>query len=235
MGHADDDFLDADDTGALDQVIEQRNERVAAFEREAFLADVLGMQVALESFGSRELPEDVPALVGGKAVMQAAGLKLVLQPQALVRIGDVRELGADGAAVDALQRREDVPQPEALGNGIGAAAREELGIEIPLAQPEVAEAQHARALPLHQPQGVEPGDEVPAVDPDLDQPRDRSLLGITGLAARSAAATGAWRARWAMPERIAVWEGSLATAGASRSKYSRQWGSTLPGLRRYCS
>ena len=46
---------------ALDEVVQQRNERVAAFERETLLADVLGVQVTLEAFGRRELPEDVLA------------------------------------------------------------------------------------------------------------------------------------------------------------------------------
>ena len=42
----------------------QRDQRVAAFEREALLADVLGVQVALEAFGGRELPEDVLLFLG---------------------------------------------------------------------------------------------------------------------------------------------------------------------------
>ena len=63
MGHADDDFLDAGCAGLLNEVIQQRDQRVAAFEREALLADVLRVQVALEAFGRGELPQDVAALV----------------------------------------------------------------------------------------------------------------------------------------------------------------------------
>ena len=64
MRHADDALFDALLTAALDQIVHQRDQRIAAFEREALLADVLGVQVALETFGRRQLPEDVLLLVG---------------------------------------------------------------------------------------------------------------------------------------------------------------------------
>ena len=94
----------------LDEVIQQRHERLAAFEREALLPDVLGVQVALEALGRRELPEDVAALLGAEAVLQPARLELVLQPQALVGVRHVRELGADRAGVDVLELRQDLAQ-----------------------------------------------------------------------------------------------------------------------------
>ena len=43
----------------LHQLIEQRDEAVAALQREALLTDVLGVQIALQAFGGRELPENV--------------------------------------------------------------------------------------------------------------------------------------------------------------------------------
>ena len=64
MRHADDAFFDALCAALLDQIVEQRDQRVAAFEREALLADVLGVQVALEAFGRRQLPEDVLLFFG---------------------------------------------------------------------------------------------------------------------------------------------------------------------------
>ena len=63
MRHADDALFDALLAATLDEVVQQRDQRVAAFERETLLADVLGVQVALEAFGRRELPEDVLLLV----------------------------------------------------------------------------------------------------------------------------------------------------------------------------
>src|SRR6185312_10872074 len=63
VGHADHDFLDLRAAAALDEVVEERQERVCALEREAFLAHVLRVQVALESLGGGELPEDVALLL----------------------------------------------------------------------------------------------------------------------------------------------------------------------------
>ena len=103
MRHADDDFLDAGRAARLDQVVEQRDQRVAAFEREALLADVVGVQVALESLGRGQLPQDVALLLRAEALLHAPDLELVLQPQALLGVGHVRELGADRAAVDAAR------------------------------------------------------------------------------------------------------------------------------------
>ena len=51
----------------LDEIVEQRDQRLAAFEREALLADVLGVQVALEAFGRGQLPQEVAALLGAEA------------------------------------------------------------------------------------------------------------------------------------------------------------------------
>ena len=93
----------------LDELVEQRNEAVAALEREALLADVLGVQVALEALGRRELPEDVLLLLGAEAVLHALRLKIILQPQPLLGVRDMRELGADGVAVDELEGARGYP------------------------------------------------------------------------------------------------------------------------------
>ena len=63
MRHADDDLLDAALTALLDQVIEQRNQRVAAFEREALLRRILRREIELESFGGGEMPQERLALL----------------------------------------------------------------------------------------------------------------------------------------------------------------------------
>ena len=110
MRHADHALFDAAYAALLDQVIEQRDEAVAAFEREALLADVLRVQVALEAFGGRQLPQDAALLLGAEPMQHASILVAILQPQALFGIRHVRELGADRVAVDVLQLRQDVAQ-----------------------------------------------------------------------------------------------------------------------------
>src|SRR5262249_61669413 len=95
MGHADDDLLDARVPGTLHQVIEERYERIGTFERKAFLTDIAGVQVALEAFRCRQLPQQVALLIGAAAMSQASLLELVLEPQPFLGIGDVCEFGAD--------------------------------------------------------------------------------------------------------------------------------------------
>src|SRR4029077_551452 len=100
--HPDDHFLDAAGAAPLYQVIEQRDEGVAALEREALLADVLRVQVALEPSRGAELPEDVPLLVGAETRLEPPLLEFVLQPQPLVRVGDVPQLRRAVPPVDGL-------------------------------------------------------------------------------------------------------------------------------------
>ena len=65
--HADDDLLHALAAGALDELVHRGDEALAALEREALLADVLGVQVALEPFGRGQPVEDVDLLLGAEA------------------------------------------------------------------------------------------------------------------------------------------------------------------------
>ncbi len=177
MRHADDAFLDALLSTLLDQIVEQRDQRVAAFERETFLTDVLGVQVALETFGGGQLPQQVLLLFGGDLAREPAHQELILQPQALFGVGHMREFRADGAAVGVLELREDFAQLQLARQLRGARAGEEFGIEIRLGEPEVAELQHARARALLHAQRIELGDQVTAVGVDLYQSRNRALLG----------------------------------------------------------
>ena len=66
MRHADYDFLHALCAGALDQLIHRGDKALTAFERKAFLPDVLGVQVTLQPFSCSDLTEDVPFLLGRK-------------------------------------------------------------------------------------------------------------------------------------------------------------------------
>jgi hypothetical protein len=59
MRHADDDLLRAIGAGALDELVDRRDQALAAFEREALLADVLGVEVALEVLGLGELAQQM--------------------------------------------------------------------------------------------------------------------------------------------------------------------------------
>src|SRR5687768_7081064 len=84
-----------------------------------------------------------------------------------------------------LQLREDVPELHALGNGLRAAAGNELAVEVRRAQAKIFEVEHARPRTLHQPQGIKLGYQMAAVSPDLNEARDGRLLCIAGAGSDS--------------------------------------------------
>ena len=61
MRHAEDDVFDAARTAALEDFLEQRDQAVAAFEREPLLRGVARREVALEAFGHRQVAQDLLA------------------------------------------------------------------------------------------------------------------------------------------------------------------------------
>src|SRR6185369_13474114 len=97
--HADDDLLHAGAAGALDEVVDRRDQALAAFQGEALLADVLGMQVALELLGLGELLQQALLLLLRKRRRAARWLDPFLDPLSLRAIRDEHVLEADVAAV----------------------------------------------------------------------------------------------------------------------------------------
>ncbi len=110
--------------------VEERDDRLAALEREPLLPDELGLQEGLERLGGVEPAQDPQLLL-------AVGLGLrpldpVLDPGPLVGILDVHVLDADGAAVRVAQDAEDLAQ---RGDRLAAeAAGGELAVEVPQGQ-----------------------------------------------------------------------------------------------------
>src|SRR5690606_12425921 len=139
-------------------------------------ADVLRVQVPLDTLGAREAAEDLALLALGDLPMRAGVLEPLPQPQALPGAGNVRELGGQLAAVDLLQQRENVAQLHSGVTGAGQAARVKLAVEVRGLDTEEVELQHGGRVPLPQPERIEIRDLVPAQAIDLDQARDRGLL-----------------------------------------------------------
>ena len=180
MGHADHGLFDAGAAFLLHQLVEQGDEAVAALEREALLADVLGVQIALETLGRGELPEDVLLLLGTEAVLDALRLEIVLQPQPLFGVRDVREFGTDGVAVDEPQGREYVPKLDSSGDRRRAAAGNELGLHVGIRQGEILGIENVGHRARPKAQGIEVGDQMTAVRVHLDQAGHGRLLGARG-------------------------------------------------------
>src|ERR1017187_8316983 len=184
--HAQHEFLDSGATPLLDQIVQQRNQCIAAFEREALLADVLGMQIALETFCGCQLPEQVAPLLSRETILHAAELELILQPQPLIGVRYVGKFGADMAAIDRFEARDNFAQRRAFGNPFVAARSIELAIEVGIAETRIVEIQHPRARALLQTERIDMRDQMTAVAVDLHEPRYRCLL-FAGHASRRGA------------------------------------------------
>ena len=167
--------------------VEERDQRLAALQREALVADVLGVQEALEALGLHELLQHA-ALAGrvqGRVV--AGGLHAILEPVLALRVGDVHVLDADGPAVGLAQDLQDLPQggPVLAGEPVG----DELAVEVPQGEAvgRRIEVAVGRALGV---QGVEVAHQVAAHPVGVDELQHPGLLLHLLLAAGGAEEAG---------------------------------------------
>ncbi|MCY1447070.1 hypothetical protein D9M71_636730 [compost metagenome] len=107
MGHADHDLLGAVRAGTLDHFIQHRNQALATFQAETLGARVLGAQVLFQAFCGGNALEQVALDVGGVGRTATHALQALLEPAALLGVGDVGVFGANGAAICLLQSVED--------------------------------------------------------------------------------------------------------------------------------
>ena len=111
--HADHGFLHAQATGALKQMIEQRNQRLAAFQREAFLSHVFGVQVTLQRLGGSQSFKDAEAHRSIVSACTAHPFQPYLQPALLRHIADVHVFRTDAATISLAQQLQDFAQSHA--------------------------------------------------------------------------------------------------------------------------
>ena len=107
VGHADNDFLGAVVARTLDQLVQQRNQALAAFQAETLGARVFGAQVFFQTFGSRDALKQMAFDFSRIRWAAAHAFEALFKPVALLGIDDVRELCANGAAICLLQRFEN--------------------------------------------------------------------------------------------------------------------------------
>jgi hypothetical protein len=110
VGHADHDFLHALGAGLLDQLVHGGDEALTTLQREALLAHVFGVQIALQAFGGRQAIQNVALLFGAKVGLGTDAFQLLLPPALLRLVGGVHVLGAQGAAVGFAQRVQQLAQ-----------------------------------------------------------------------------------------------------------------------------
>ena len=106
MGHADDDFLQAELAAALDDLLERRDHRLAAVEAEALGAGIFDVEEFSKPSASTSFDRMARLPSRVKVDLLVGSLDALLDPGLLGRIGDVDEFEADGAAIGAAQDRQ---------------------------------------------------------------------------------------------------------------------------------
>ena len=132
--HTDDDFFDTVFTCVLNQVIQTGNHTLATFNAEAFLTDIFGMQVTLQSLGSGHFFQDAAFLFGTVTRGGQHILEIIAQPAAFFCIGNVDVFQCEVAAVGLLEVADDLGQRQFALAGKIALAHIELNRHIGIIQ-----------------------------------------------------------------------------------------------------
>ncbi len=110
---------------ALQDLLERRDQRLAALEAEALGAGIAAVEEPLEGLGRGQALEDRPLALGGEVGLVARPLDPLLDPRLLGRLLDVHVLDADAcrnrsrAAPAMISRSVAVSRPKALLMKIG--------------------------------------------------------------------------------------------------------------------
>ena len=115
MSHADNDLVDTTSAGHANEFVHRDDQRFAAFQREAFLANVARMQVAFECFGSSQTFEHPLPLVGRVAWLRVDSFQTILNPAFFGNRADVHVLDANRAAIRRLQGVVDLAEGRVVG------------------------------------------------------------------------------------------------------------------------
>lgn len=184
--HSDDDVLDAEVSGPVEHFLHARDERLTTLKAKPLGGCPLGGEEVLELCAPDEPVEHDEAAVL-VVVPGLGGLDLLPKPVALVSVGDVHILVADGAAVGLLELAEDLTEGE-HGAVLREEARhppdaeEELPVEVGVSEAVEAEVEVLGDRPVVEAQGVELGHHV-AVDlvgPDEEEELHALLDGLAG-------------------------------------------------------
>ncbi len=119
VGHPDERLAGASRRGALQQLVQHRNEHIEPFDREAFLSQIGAVQETLETLDLAQPLGQAPPSVRSQRNPVAAVLDRVDEPVALCRVLQLVDLVADSVTVH---------RPETIDHVIGSRA-EALQIE----------------------------------------------------------------------------------------------------------
>jgi hypothetical protein len=130
MGHADHHVVHAAGGRLFDGHVEERDQALAAFEREALRPQELSMDEGLEDLGVGQLAQDAPLLIGRQPAAVLGLLHAELQPLPDRLVVDVHELDADRPAVRVAQLVHDRAQRERVGAGGGGQREGQIKIGL---------------------------------------------------------------------------------------------------------
>jgi len=133
VGGAEDQGIDPETDGPAHQMIENRDEGFAPFEREALLSEKLAVEQVFEQGRLLQFLQNGALLVDGKIRAVAHLLHSFDEPLAFVGVLDVHELDPDGATVGFAQEVENLAQGRALPE---KAAGVESAVQVLLGQAE---------------------------------------------------------------------------------------------------
>ena len=156
VGHADNRGVQTVGRRHGQDLVQDRDGALGAFQPEPLGTHVLGGQELLECLGRVQPLHDAPLALLGQLPLGA--FQLGLDPALLGEVLDVHVLHADGAAVRVAQHAEQVAERQ-LGRAAHAAG-EELAVEIPDGEAVGGRVQLRREVGLLPAQRVQVGDEV---------------------------------------------------------------------------
>ena len=118
----------------LDQDIEQRDQRLRTLQREALLANELRVEELLERLGGHEHLEDTAAVIVGQGRVVPGALDALLEPFALRLVGERQVLDAEGAAIGALERSQQLSEGDGLQAAEGPAVHRAVHVGLSKAE-----------------------------------------------------------------------------------------------------
>ena len=165
--HTQYDFTQAHLAAALHDLLDARNERLAAIDAEAFRAGIFFMQELFEHLGGDQALQDRALAVDGEIGLVARLLDALLNPSALDRIADMHEFNADRAAIGLLEGREDFI--ERRGFHVEKIADENRAVEVFRAEAVMRGVELRMVFGFLEMQRVEVGNHVAARAVSADQ------------------------------------------------------------------
>jgi hypothetical protein len=136
--HAHDELFAAVDRAVIDEGVEKRDERLAAFDAESLGADERSGEILFELLGGDELEERRAEFVVGERGLVVELFDAMFEPFALDGVGNVSEFDADRAAIAEAQLVQQVAD-----GAVGVAAESavaELALKVLRSDVEIMDA-----------------------------------------------------------------------------------------------